>query len=176
MFCRRFRVSSNGASNKAVFTFAESAPAWRSARNCLTRGANALPIAIRGLASVDRVMGSIGIAYRHVRPVYYQNLLHSTSARRRSTKVQAHSETAITVQPRHPGVQKRGAERPSIHSAFLDVREADFEVLDLERHERAFPWRFDRATVGASSQWTHRWRETDSNLRSPCRGRHFSRP
>src|ERR1700751_874454 len=37
---------------------------------------------------------------------------------------------------------------PSIPSAFVDVREADFDVLDAERHERAFPWRFDRGHCG----------------------------
>src|ERR1700719_1867284 len=57
--------------------------------------------------------------------------------------------------PRQPGLpaltrrcQKRGAERPSIPSAFVDVREADFDVLDPERHERAFPRRFDRGHCG----------------------------
>jgi hypothetical protein len=45
--------------------------------------------------------------------------------------------------------QKRGAERPSIPSALaLTFEKLTLDVLDPERHERAFPWSFDRGHCG----------------------------
>jgi hypothetical protein len=73
--------------------------------------------------------------------------------------------TAAWITGINQALPKRGAERPSIPSALALTFEKP-TLMSLTQNGTSGHSRGDStaATVGASSQWTHRWREMDSNF------------